>query len=144
MSLKAFGVDGEKVRTKGVTSFGLVLGRLRRGNQDAIENLNDGECSRSVHHTWMVVCLGTDDVCNANLTMLSRYRWRTQGSHHNDAESWTSVTRLLVKDKAEARCDAATWTMTIKRTYAVNVLTTVRRYPCQCSSNGWVVLRKRS
>ena len=34
------------------------------GKQDAIENLNDRECSCRVHCTWMVIHLGTDGICD--------------------------------------------------------------------------------
>lgn len=65
MSLRAFRVNREMVRTEGVAGFNLVLGRLGRQNQDPVENLNDGECSCRVHRTCIVICLGTDDICNA-------------------------------------------------------------------------------
>lgn len=76
-------------------------------------------------------------------TILSRRdRHRAQGTHYNDAASWTSVTRLLVKDKTEERGDAATYTVTIERIYEVSKLTTVSGHSCQCSSNRWVIQSK--
>jgi hypothetical protein len=107
---KSLSCQWRRVRTEGVTGFGLVLGRLQRRNQDAIENLNNSECSCRVHRTWVVVCLGTDDICDTYFRHIRKYRYRARGTHHNDAASWTSVTRLLIKDKTEARGDAATYT----------------------------------
>ena len=72
--------------------------------------------------------------------MLNRkYRYRCRGTHHSDAASCTSVTRLLVKDKIKVRGGGAAYGITIERIYAAGMLTTVSRHPCQCSSDGCVV-----
>lgn len=78
-------------------------------------------------------------------TILSRkHKYPSRVTHHNDAASCTSVTRLLVKDEINVKGGEAACMIIIERIYAARTLTSVSRDSCQRSSNGWVVESERS